>query len=97
MMELETIRGRLADSADLLKVHGVVAVYVFGSVVRGTATPDSDVDLLVEFSCPIGLVAFVALQQELANRLGVRVDLVTRDALKPQLQARILSEAVRAA
>lgn len=62
-----------------------------------TFRPDSDVDLLVEFSRPIGLFEFVRLQRELSQILGHRVDLVTPAALKPQLRDRILGEAVVAA
>jgi predicted nucleotidyltransferase len=58
---------------------------------------DSDVDLLVEFSRPIGLFEFVRLQRQLGELVGHQVDLVTPSALKPQLRDRILHEAVVAA
>lgn len=70
---------------------------LFGSVARDQAALDSDVDLLVEFSKPVGLFEFLDLKERLEQILGRPVDLVTREALKPQLKDRILSEAVRAA
>lgn len=68
----------------------------FGSVVRGEARADSDIDILVEFSRPIGLLAFVRLKNRLSELLGRPVDLVTPDALKPPLRDGILSEAQNA-
>lgn len=55
----------------------------------------SDVDLLVEFERTPGLFAFIELQQFLGGRLGVKVDLVTRSALKPTIKERVLGEALR--
>jgi hypothetical protein len=80
-----------------LQLFGVSGISVFGSVARGEAGPDSDVDLLVEFERPVGLFRFIELQQRLEKLLGRRVDLVTRNALKPALREKILREAVRAA
>ena len=54
-------------------------------------------DLLVEFSVPVGLFEFVRLRRFLEAILGARVDLVTPGALKPQLRQAVLREAVRAA
>ena len=81
----------------MLHAFGVVHVSLFGSVARDEARGDSDVDLLVEFGRPIGLFEFARLQRELGQRLGRRVEIVTVDALKPQLRERILQEAMVAA
>ena len=70
---------------------------LFGSVARNEARADSDVDLLVEFERPIGLFHFFRVQRRLEELLGSRVDLVMRDAVKPQLRERIFAEAIRAA
>ncbi len=85
---------------DILRSHraelreaGVKSLKLFGSVVRGEAGPESDLDILVEFSRPIGLLAFVGLKQRLAELLGRSVDLVTPEALKPPLRDGILNEA----
>ena len=87
----------LRNSKPLLQGFGVARVSLFGSFARDEGRDDRDVDLLVEFSRPIGLFEFVRLQRELGERLGHRVDLVTPAALKPQLRDRILREAVVAA
>ena len=77
--------------------YGVSSLALFGSVARGDARPDSDVDVLVEFRQPIGLLRFGALQAELEDLIGRRVDLVEPDALHPALRDGILAEALRAA
>ena len=71
--------------------------FLFGSIVRGEARDDSDIDLIVDFTKPVGLFDFIGLQQRLCAVLGRRVDLVTRAALKPRIRDRVLQEAVRAA
>lgn len=93
----EEVLDALASQRSLLDRYGVSAISVFGSVARGESTEDSDIDLLVEFSQPIGLLQFVELKRVLEELLGRPVDLVTPKALKPQLRDRILKEAIRAA
>ena len=75
----------------------VSAIFIFGSFARDEAKPSSDVDILVEFHEPIGLFEFVRLKKYFETILNRNVDLVTKDALKPQLRAGILKEALRAA
>ena len=67
---------------------------LFGSRVRGDATPDSDLDVLVEFARPVALSSFLALEEELAALTGLRVDLVSVAALKPYIGERVRTEAV---
>ena len=76
--------------------EAVRSLHFFGSLARGDAHPDSDADLLVEFSQPVGLFQFFRVQRRLEAILGCRVDLVLKDAIKPQLRTRILAEAVSA-
>ncbi len=87
----------LASQHSLFERYGVSAVSLFGSVARGEPTEESDIDLLVEFSRPIGLLQFVELKRILEEVFERSVDLVTPKALKPQLRDRILKEAIRAA
>ena len=87
----------LAGHLPELHTHAVSGLWVFGSAARGELRPDSDVDVLVEFDRPVSLFEFSRLRRRLEHLLGRRVDLVTRDALKPQMRERILTEAVRAA
>ena len=76
---------------------GVAALYVFGSVARGDARSDSDVDVLVEFDGPPTFARFMDLKALLEDTLGAHVDLVTRAALRSQLKPRIEAEARRVA
>jgi len=71
---------------------GVRRVGVFGSVARGDAGPDSDVDILVEFDVLPDLYEFSALRDRLAEILGRPVDLTTPHALKPRLRSLVLAE-----
>lgn len=73
--------------------YGVISFQVFGSFVRGQEDPGSDLDVLVDFRAPISLLRFIELEQRLSDQLGVRVDLVMRDALKPSIGRSILAEA----
>ena len=83
-----------AEKANAIERYGVHSLGVFGSYVRGEAKPDSDLDVLVEYATPPPLFVHVRLQNELSDRLGVRVDLVMKSALKPILGARILEEVI---
>lgn len=76
---------------------GVRALSLFGSVARDEARDESDIDVLVDFDGPATLLGFMGLKLFLEERLGVRVDLVTRRALKPLIKPRIESEAIRVA
>jgi uncharacterized protein len=86
---MEILRSHRAELRDA----GVKSLKLFGSVVRGEAGPESDIDILVEFSRPIGLLAFVGLKHRLSELLGRPVDLVTPKALKSPWRDGILSEA----
>ena len=78
----------------LAEEYRVGSLGIFGSWVRQEQREDSDLDVLVDFNETPGLLAFIDLENELSDLLGVRVDLVMRDALKPRLRPRILSEVV---
>jgi len=97
-MKRDKILGILHDYAEELDQFGVRSIAVFGSAARDEHGPKSDVDILVEFDPArrIGLLGFIRLRQRLEEMIGVRVDLATKKALKPQLRDRILREAVYA-
>jgi uncharacterized protein len=80
-----------AHRAELAQV-GVRRLGVYGSVARGEAGPDSDIDVLVEFDQIPDLYEFAALRDRLVEILGRPVDLTTPQALKPRLRARIRHE-----
>ncbi len=95
MTRAEALKHLSDHRADIARL-GVRSLRLFGSVVRDEARPDSDVDLLVEFDRPVGLLQFFRVQRRLEEILGARVDLVMKDAVKPQLRGQILGEAVLA-
>lgn len=64
---------------------------VFGSISRGDNNDKSDIDILVDFTEPIG-IDFIDLADELENILKHKVDLVTRNAIKPKYFAQIKDE-----
>jgi hypothetical protein len=85
---------RLRAAEEEIRALGVERLALFGSVLHGTAGPDSDVDLLVQFSRGAKTFdRFLALCELLEERLGRRVELVTTEALSPFLGPRILAEA----
>jgi predicted nucleotidyltransferase len=67
---------------------------IFGSYSRNEERPGSDLDILVTFSDPPGLFKFIELENYLSDNLGVKVDLVMKDALKPTIGKRILREVI---
>ncbi|MCF8033717.1 MAG: nucleotidyltransferase family protein [Desulfarculaceae bacterium] len=92
MRNIETI---LSKEKDRLKEEfHVQSIGVFGSYVRGEERQGSDLDLLVEFDEPIGLFRYIELEEHLSELLGVKVDLVTKNALKPRIGKSILQEVV---
>jgi len=74
--------------------RGVTGLRVFGSLARGTDRPDSDVDLLADLPPGMGLVGLAWLEAELEDIVGVRVDLVPADGLKPHVRRRVEQELV---
>ena len=85
---------RLSACADQVRALGVVRLALFGSVLRGEASPASDVDLLVEFAPgEKSFDRFMALADLLEALFGREVELVTPEALSPFIGPRILSEA----
>ncbi|MFP4054578.1 MAG: nucleotidyltransferase family protein [Phycisphaerae bacterium] len=85
----------LTEHIDQLRSdYGVRRLSLFGSVARDEAGPDSDVDILVEFSRPTGLFGLFRLQDRLAEILGRPVDLGTSNSLKPRLRSRVDRERV---
>jgi predicted nucleotidyltransferase len=94
MKPLNDIKEIIRDhKLELAEEFGVSEIGIFGSVVRGEAREDSDVDVLVEFNRPIGLIRFMSLEYHLEQLFGgLKVDLVSRKALKPYIGKVILEE-----
>ncbi len=95
MKTLEEIKEILKKQKPFLKEeYGVSEIGIFGSYVRGEQRKKSDLDILVEFDKPIGLLKFIGLEIYLSEVLGVKVDLVMEGSLKPRIGKHILKEVV---
>ena len=93
-MTLESLRkDRRREILAVARRHGARNLRVFGSVVRGEATENSDLDLLVEWEPDRGLLDHVALAQDLEDLLGVKVHIGTANSLHWYIRDRILEEA----
>lgn len=96
MSELEEIKRKLREhKPDLKEKYNVKKIGIFGSYVHGDQAGSSDIDLLVEFSEPIGW-EIVDLKEELETLLDRPIDIVTKDALKPRLKTQIMEDVVYA-
>lgn len=77
---------------DILRQHDVASIAIFGSRARGENHPGSDLDVLVTFGKVKSLLAMVAIERELSEELGIKVDMLTDAALSPHLRDNILSQ-----
>jgi predicted nucleotidyltransferase len=91
--EVEKIMRKLKENKNVFREkYNVKTLGVFGSYIRGEQKKKSDVDILVEFEKPLGLLEFVGLELQLSELLGKKVDLVMKSALKPKIGKHILEE-----
>jgi len=92
---LKKILETLHQQIPLLAEHyGVERLEVFGSYVRDQQKKDSDLDILITYREVPTLLSFIALENYLSDTLGIKVDLVMKDSLKPKIGQRILREAI---
>jgi len=97
-MTKHEVLSRLTGRAQEVRQRfAVKTLAVFGSVARGEGRPGSDVDVLVAFDGPADFDRFMDLKFFLEDVLGVRVDLITDKALRPQLRSAIEEEAIHVA
>jgi predicted nucleotidyltransferase len=97
MKKLDEIKGILAKHKEELRSEcRVKEIGIFGSYVRGEQKKHSDVDLLVEFeeTSNLTLLDFIRLENYLTDLLGVKVDLVEKQTLKPRIGRHVLAEVV---
>jgi len=91
----DLLAGKREEILHLAAKHGAFNVRVFGSVARGEATADSDVDFLVDWDyARISAWGGAGLFEELEALLGRPVDIATEQQLRPTMRARILRESV---
>lgn len=87
-----TIEEVKAKAVPILKRHDVEFAGVFGSVARGEAGNDSDIDILVRFGQPLGLFKLVGLEQELSELIGQKVELVSEKYLHPLIKNNVAKD-----
>jgi len=92
---LEEIRQILKKSMpELEDRYKIKSLGIFGSYTRGEAEKSSDLDILVDFNRVPSLLQFIRVEDDLSDRLGIKVDLVMKKALKPYIGRRIMEEVV---
>ena len=92
---LKEILGILHEQIPLLaECYHVETLEVFGSYVRDEQKKDSDLDVLITFKEDPTLLTYIAIENYLSDLLGIRVDLVMKDSLKPKIGQQILREAI---
>ena len=94
MVDLALVRLNRDAILTLAERHGAKDVRIFGSVVRGEAGPESDIDFLVELAPGRTLLDWSAFWQELEKLLGRPVDVATEKSLKPEIRAHAIKEAL---
>jgi uncharacterized protein len=95
--EIGAIRAKLAaHRGELEKLH-VRSLKVFGSRARGEARPDSDLDMIAEFSASVGFFELQDVERYLGALLERKIDLTTPGGLHPALKSRILADAIQVA
>lgn len=97
-MDRSAVIAKLREHEPELKAAGIVRLSLFGSVARGEASAESDVDLMAEFDPgkQFSLLDMVRMENRLADILGVRVELTSEKALKDRVRDRVTQEAVLA-
>ncbi|MEO1388081.1 MAG: nucleotidyltransferase family protein [Cyanobacteria bacterium J06634_6] len=97
MEPLNTIKAQLDTLKPTLQSdYHITELGIFGSYVRGEQTPESDVDILVEFdpSFRFGLFTYCHIENYISDHLGKKVDLVMKESLKPYIGKQILKEVI---
>lgn len=97
MKTLNQIKGTLAEHKEELKrKYNIKEIGIFGSYVRGEQKKQSDIDILVEFeeTAELSLLDFIGIENYLSDILGIKVDLVEKQTLKPRIGKRVLEEVV---
>ncbi len=95
MLTIEEVNEILRNhKEELYRKYSVTKIGVFGSIVRGEQRRRSDIDILVEFEKVPDLLKFINLERYLSRLLKKKVDLVRKEAIRPELKEKILSETV---
>lgn len=94
MALLETLKQQRSEILQVAARHGAFNIRVFGSVVRGEETPESDIDFLIDYDKEKTPAWFPGgLLMDLQELLGRKVDILTEQGISPRIRERVLSEA----
>ena len=93
-MNIDELKERREAILQIAARHGARDVRIFGSLVRGQARPDSDVDVLVNLEPGRSLFDLGGLLMDLQELLGRPVDVVTEQGLRERIRERVLKEAI---
>ena len=98
IMDRDQILARLRDHAPNLRRHGVVRAALFGSIARGEARPDSDIDIMVELDHEIvrTLFDYVGVKLVIEDLFEAEVDVVDRQGLKPDVRPFVMADSIYA-
>lgn len=94
MKPSQVLESHRADIRRIVAAHRALNARVFGSVVHGEDTEDSDLDILIDPTAETTLMDVAAIQVELEDLLGVSVDVLTPNALPEKFRNRVITEAV---
>lgn len=95
MLDLQEIKNILAKEKNFLKEqYRVGQISIFGSFVRGEQKENSDLDLLVSFTEPVSLLDIAKLEAYLSSRLGIKIDIVPKEDVRPELKEIIIQEQI---
>ncbi len=95
MKTINEIRQVLSlQKQSLCEIYQITEIGIFGSYARGEETEASDIDILVDYQTAPTFIMLVELRDYLSQLFGLKVDIVTKNGLKPRMRDRVLSEAI---
>ena len=95
MKTLNEIRQVLSlQKQSICEIYRITEIGIFGSYTRGDETETSDIDILVDYQTAPTLIMLVELRDYLSQLFGIKVDIVTKNGLKPRIRERVLAEVV---
>lgn len=94
MKSINTIKKLIEKNKDNLRPYHIKSLGIFGSYAWGRARNNSDIDILVDFSETPSMFKFIQLERKFSQILGIKVDLVTRNALKSLIKKDILQDTI---
>ena len=95
MKTLNEIRQVLSlQKQSICEIYRITEIGIFGSYARGDETETSDIDILVDYETAPTLIMLVELRDYLSQLFGIKVDIVTKNGLKPRIRERVLAEVV---